>query len=359
MHGINGSFCGLYKLYETFIKGESKTSLPKWAGTDGIIELLNETEKEITTNLKNKVSSINSTYSNAKTVVSSDIPNGSTTCNSKDDSIEKTVCNFVYQEYTILQGINDQFQSIGSDNSFSGIFTDAKKEVNDIGDTINDNIKDIVSSMADIGKFIDEYLSLALKILFSFNVVVSCVEGGILLLMYLFKMKLKLFGFIYHLSWNVVCFISIFTFIIGGIFGIFGRFGEDGGKALAYIFSQENLNQPNPIVLEMDSNTINTCLNGDGDLATALNFSTGAFTGINQLYNLTDQIRQIQNNGSIDEDLLKNVSTDSHNYTLIHIKNNDGFNTSISATDSLFALYQNYTQSGNMFSAFNCSILLY
>ena len=358
VHGINGSFCGIYKLYETFIDGEVKTTFPKWAGTQGIVNILTQSKVEIQGSITGNTSLINQKYNDIVGADNSIKTSEDAYCGSADGS-ELVVCKYIYNEFTIFQQINSQFEQIRDFQNFASIFDDAVVTIQVMESQINDNIKDLVSSVADIEKLIDKYMSLLLKILFSFNVVIACVEGGILLLMFLFNMKNFLFKLLYNLSWNVVCFLSIYTFIIGGIFGIFGNFGVDGGMALGYIFSEENLNQSSPIILESETDKLNQCLNKDGNLSQELNFKSSGFEGISQLYNSAAKISELQANATSMESSIEEVSSTTKNYKNMHIMINEGFNISLDATNALFAIYQRYAQSGDMFSAFNCSILLY
>jgi len=78
----------------------------------------------------------------------------------------------------------------------------------------------------------------------------------------------------------------IVTFLVGAIVGLIGKIGGDMMGVLSFIMSEENFNDPNPVILDKLGSAIqylNCCMNGNGDIAGLLNISDqiGSFDDIN------------------------------------------------------------------------------
>ena len=98
--------------------------------------------------------------------------------------------------------------------------------------------------------------------------------------------------FIYYTS----IFIIIIGFIIGIVVGVIGSLAKDMAQVLVYITSQENLISDNPKIFGKNAyiKYLDVCLNGDGNLAKALNL-IDSFDTIDNITDISDDTEQLIN----------------------------------------------------------------
>ena len=135
-------------------------------------------------------------------------------------------------------------------------------------------------------------------------VILYCIIIEALLSCFCCAKKCKCFGgfikwifcFIYYTS----IFIVIIGFVIGIVIGFIGSLIMNLTQVIQFITSSENLNAKDPMIFGQNDYTkyLDVCLNGDGDLAGALNL-TENFEQLNNINNISDDAEDLKNDTGI------------------------------------------------------------
>ena len=168
--------------------------------------------------------------------------------------------------------------------------------ITDIEGTFNNFSSDILNDWLKYQDYINDYANTVFYALTGVLMFFGIV-GFICVFFYTVTDKCNCLRIILHIVWN---FLALFTFIImllGSIFGLLGIVGTDGVGVISYIFGEDNLiKSGEPIVLTGDTGVyINTCVNGNGDLAEQLGLKNQGegLQQIEELYKLEKTINNI------------------------------------------------------------------
>ena len=342
----------MLKFFEQVLHGEMKQSLPRWAGIDGIKDLLRDIKTTIIDLSSNSLSQLNTKMTGTngldevrenfidemQTIGNRFYVTGSnkliqpyTLTVSSSDYLYDTVSSFGkydsssgYTPYSYLYFWDREFSII--DGLAYGYLSDAKRDFNDIlhdnlgpiqnalSDGIN-NIDDLTSPftdandeigeiLSDVSESIDTYGKMSVKIIFGGLMAMNVSLAALMLLICMFSGKSCtsccccrcIFKFCTHILWNVLALLMILTFIFGSLIAFLGRFGGDAMGLVSYIMSIDNFNGTNPLIVGKLGNAkdyIYTCMHGDGDIAQHLGLgnSLNSFSGINDVENNISTIR--------------------------------------------------------------------
>ena len=348
--GLANTECSILKFFGQVLDGEIKQERPKWGGIDNINILLQDLINQLNTFSHTTVSEIDSQISSINTAKSNfhgqmDVAGGAIDTASNDitkyrrDYSGITIQNFPYKDRYILDvakgfgkrentGVtpiiytqdstlyqwNREF-SIVSENADENIrkardgLDDIVNRIEPIRTSLNNgitNLNKITNPFRDaekefgsiLGKYsghIDKYGKMSVTIVFSVLMVINIGLAALMLLIYFFSTKTCagcccmrcLFKFCTHILWNVLSLMIILSFIIGSILGLFGRIGGDMMSLVTYIMSEDNFNDPHPLILNKikgdAKDYIRRCIHGDGNIVEQLGLDTSldSFNDIN------------------------------------------------------------------------------
>ena len=341
--GISDTECSFLKFFNETIEGESKVNTPKWAGITGINELLESVKQQIEntgsatlvsldqqdTNITGKQTAFEDLLqTNSKAVtkkgenkesiggqdyrldISAKSMYGVFDKTHKETEPRESFMGYWYKEYSGIadkskESINEaktNFDTVLKSGELTRSLEDGQKEVENIGNSIND-IKESISGMIiDYSDDINDYGKLGFKIVFSVLAVFDAAIAAFMLLLFIFSGKLCnkccccrcAFKIVIHLLWNIFALLMFLTLLIGSIFTIIGTLGKDFISVINYLVSDKNLNGEKPLFIGDEGKKINACFNGNGDILTELGFNLTEMDAINQLYDLYDQIALIE-----------------------------------------------------------------
>ena len=347
---FSGTVCVAIQLVDTFIEGEVRNVIPKWAGVfivSDILEKLSnitklnytETVNNINTNMEKYFYKLNEwnqrleksylekTGKNfnikspkmflndeEKDVFLSPIHSylwgphnktGTVLFDIDDFDAENTEqINFVHYIlenflYYFLGCTKKDNKMICEASSFSeGLFTGAE-----IIRTLREPLSDVKTTIAEPIQNVYDQINTTVIGIFSvviIFVIIYCILIEVLLGFFCCSKKIKCLGccikwvlcFIYYTS----IFIIIIGFIIGIVVGVIGSLVKDMTQVLIYITSQENLISDTPKIFGKNAyiKYLDVCLNGDGNLAKALNL-TKSFDTIDNITDISDDTEQLIN----------------------------------------------------------------
>ena len=308
-------------MYHTVINGEAQEKpVPKWAGIQGInqaftgtINAINsiggdsnelKTSQNKTKTEIDKVYNNFTTYSNTTNKDSHKKPspyNSGTSIlptfyenYSPIETQGKTLYNIQYEYKTVfdtsfkaIEAVSDNSETITkSAGLIESTIRESMTTITDIEGTFNDFSSDILNDWLKYQDYINDYANTIFYALTGVLMFFGIV-GFICVFFYTITDKCNCLRIILHIVWN---FLALFTFIImllGSIFGLLGIVGTDGVGVISYIFGEDNLiKSGEPIILTGDTGIyINTCVNGNGDLAEQLGLKNQG-EGLEQIENL-------------------------------------------------------------------------
>ena len=355
--GLADTECSLLKFFEQVIYGETKQSLPRWAGIESIKSLLTDINNTVTDLSEDSYQQLNDSVANISNTKQSFeqkmkdagdnfYNNGfkstyTTTVNGLGDDLDG---DYVYKEVyyfgrydgndftpstSYLYAWNQEFSFIANDAY--GYLTDARDDFTDIlGDSLGDvqdalsDGKDALDDLVDpfndvsdsIGKilleyseYIDKYGKMGVKIVFGGLMVINVALAVLMLLICMCSGQSCtsccccrcIFKTCVHVFWNILALLMILTFIIGSLIALVGRLGGDAMGLVSYIMSIDNFNGTNPLLvdkLDKAKDYVYTCMHGNGDIAAQLGLgnSLNSFSGINDVENNITTIRNTFNN---------------------------------------------------------------
>ena len=308
VHSFNGSTCSLINFIYHNANGEEKEELPKWIGTTNIVNVISDLTEPIDTIDDDYTTAFGpgSDYNNLATTVpqyktkidaistlnrqtQNNGPSGAkvTPIFSKDFT-QNTGKNYnaIQTEYTAyiksaaestkdLQESAEQIVNGKGDGSlqqtlqgFQTDFTNIEQTITGVASPVLDNLIKIRDKAFDI-------FLLAFKILYGIFVAFSAILMALLTLYAL--IKCFLFKIPVHIIWNLVMLICILTLIVGSLLGIISYIFGAISPVLTYLLSKEYLSDPSSLFKGKGdaANYIDVCLNGDGDLVSALHVLDG------------------------------------------------------------------------------------
>lgn len=340
MEGINGTSCSIFKLYETVIQGEEKETIPKWIGIENIKNRLTQTLNTISTirvesnNLQASNLALSNSVNEFIEKMNSDSETNEENKNDQTsliyltdptdatDDTKKVLPEYynkfspidengtylfdinstdfypkIYENYLITSGVAELAKTIAGDETLESTLTDSTQSLDDIQVTFTDLSDDILDEWKKYQDYLNKYANLIFYLLTGLMVALGIV-GFICTFFYSAFDKCQCMRIPLHVIWNI---FSLFTFILmllGSLFGLLGVVGSDGVGVMQYAFGPENLdpNNDDPIILKGGEafDYINTCLNGDGNLASQLGLSkdgSGA-ESLDQLYKMDAKVNE-------------------------------------------------------------------
>jgi len=310
--GLANTECSILKFFGQVLNGEIKQERPKWAGIEGINDLLDDlidgvrriqgnTGTTLTAGINRIESAKSSFHSQMKAAgevfYTSSSYNGNYLRNYagkniqdfpfEDKYILDIVKNFgkrentddsniIYTPDSILDQWYREFFTVSSNadrnmgearDGFNNIIsssttiinslTNGQTQLNKLTKPFTDAEKEFGSILGDYSGYIDEYGKMSVTIVFSVLMVINIALAVLMLLIYFFSTKTCagcccmrcLFKFCTHILWNVLSLMIIFSFMIGSILGLFGTIGGDMMSLVTYIMSEENFDSAQPLIL--------------------------------------------------------------------------------------------------------------
>ena len=308
VHSFNGSTCSLINFIYHTANGEEKEELPKWIGATNIVNVISDLTKPIDAidddytqafgtgsdydNLESKVSDYKSTIDNIYLISKETQNNGPSGGKVKPifskDFTKNTGKNYnaIQTEYTAyiesaaestkdLQESAEQIVLGKGDGSLQQTLQGFQTEFTNIEQTITGVASPVLDNVIKIRDKAFDIFLLAFKILYGIFVAFSAVLMALLTLYAL--IKCFLFKIPVHIIWNLVMLICILTLIVGSLLGIISYIFRAISPVLTYLLSKEYLSDPNSLFHGMGQapNYIDVCLNGDGNLVSALHVLDG------------------------------------------------------------------------------------
>ena len=357
--GLADTECSLLKFIDQILDGETKQDLPRWAGINGIKNILTCLKDEITgmgtgtyndlVDLINNINTKKGQFSGQmQTVGDIFFDSGNPAqykiaylTNSFDVDLfqgkfvldlvknfgkyennkytDDSILSLWYTEYNAIASEADGYMN-DTKNSFNDVLNNnlgtvtsaldeadsALQSLRDPFDTVNDKI---ASKLADYSESIDKYGKLAVKLVFSILMVMNVALAAFMILISLFSMKACvdccfcrcIFKSAVHILWNILALMMVLSFIVGSLLALVGRVGGDVMSLASFIFSEDNFNDENPLFLnkvgEEGTNYLRRCFLGDGNIAEELNI-TDQIISFNILTDIEDNITAVYNNFS-------------------------------------------------------------
>ena len=324
--GIDSTSCTIFKVVTETVNGQSKTTLPKWGGINGIKQKLSDLSSLLETERTTSVQNFNSAKGQMQTSkgefdyllahTSMSITNRAVIDPITNSEIQftpeyikyyspvETPGTMLFQintEYTgltsaIIETINDASSHI--DNSFtSSSLSTQLNEASEKIDKMKDAFDKLETDVADQWmKIQNNYINNAktyAKIVFSIIMVLSLGMTGIYVIMFIdvcstLQTLLKL---ITTILWNLLYLFSILSYIISGLIGVIAIIGKDGSSLAYYLVSDENLNSEDPRVFGASDSIdyLKICVNGNGDLTDILGIGD-EMNDLNDLLALKDTL---------------------------------------------------------------------
>ena len=344
--GLADTECSILRFFDEVLEGESKESLPKWAGFEGIKDILNKILGKIDTLKGNANIQLNEqmrSIGEAKITFISDIKIAENHFKSPPDTDTSTYYNNYIIEYNdnvakgkyILDIIkefgtyNDESEEGEPDYSTLGLWVREYKEVLDIVDpqmdTVKNSFNDIlnqnvgtvtnsleqgVNTMDDVkGTFnnikdtiaeiivdnsgtIDDYGKLGFKAVFGVLALIDIAIAVFMLLLCFCSGKCCtkccccrcIFKLVTHLLWNILALLMIIVFLVGSLLSLIGRIGSDVMSVISFIVSEENISSEKPVLLGGQiKNYIDRCLNGDGQIENELGLGSSSINSFEEI----------------------------------------------------------------------------
>ena len=358
--GLADTECSLLKFIDQILDGETKQDLPRWAGINGIKNILTGLKKEITemgTGTYNDLVDLIDDINTEKVQFSGQIQTaGDIFFDSGNPAQYKSayltnsftfdapfqgqfvldlvknfgkyennkytdgsILSFWYTEYNAIASEADGYMddtkksfndvlnnNLGTVTSALGEADSALQSLRDPFDTVNDKI---ASKLADYSESIDKYGKLAVKLVFSILMVMNVALAAFMILISLFSMKACvdccfcrcIFKSAVHILWNILALMMVLSFIVGSLLALVGRVGGDVMSLASFIFSEDNFNDENPLFLNKvgveGTNYLRRCFLGDGNIAEELNI-TDQISSFDILTDIEDNITAVYNNFS-------------------------------------------------------------
>ena len=302
---FDGATCSIINFIEHMKNGEEKTEFPKWIGTNNIVSTLNSLSAPIDTIKSdyssvfngNDYNSVVSEYTSYKGKIDNNIytnlyggvtgPSGSTVYplfTSKFENESTEYSKLIIEEfnsvikngYDNIEGLKNAGATISDPNSgldttlhgYSKTFSDMEQTISNVGDPAIDNILKVRDKAFDL-------FLLAFKILY--GVFLALAIALITLLSLYVWLKFTFLKIPTHIFWNVAMLICFLTLLIGSLLGIVTYIFNAISPVMTYLLSKDYLEDPSSLFSQTGDSAqyVDICLNGNGDLSTALGVGSG------------------------------------------------------------------------------------
>ena len=336
--GVDSTLCTIFKVINEAVEGQSKTTLPKWAGIEGvknilsgIAETIDDSQDEIDNTFSTAMITVeqsegnwNSKMTSAKGITftpfslsSSDTP--TPTPKTKDNPTGKDYTNVIpdyalnYDNYlnsiqteftgvtdaifTSLRKAKNDINSAFKDASFKSSLDDASGSITKLQGSFDDLSEKIAKPLLNNEDLISKQIKQYAQIVFGIIMGLCAGMTGIYVIQYInccspLQFLLTIVTFV---VWNLLFLFSIVSFIVSGFIGLIGIVGKDGTALANYLISEENLESQEPRILGSgDSNQyLKVCIHGDGNLKEQLKIGD-SMDELDDLYNLQNEINTHQ-----------------------------------------------------------------
>ena len=301
---FDGATCSIINFIEHMKNGEEKTEFPKWIGTNNIVSTLDSLSAPIATiksdyssvfpgtdynNVVNGYTSYKGKIENIQTnlYVGVNGLSGSTVYplfTSKFENANTEYSKLIIEEfnsvikngYDNIEGLKNAGATISDPNSgldttlngYSQTFSDMEQTISNVGDPAIDNILKVRDKAFDL-------FLLAFKILY--GVFLALAIALITLLSLYVWLKFTFLKIPTHIFWNVAMLICFLTLLIGSLLGIVTYIFNAISPVMTYLLSKEYLEDPSSLFSQTGDSAkyVDICLNGNGDLSTALGVGSG------------------------------------------------------------------------------------
>ena len=352
--GLADTECSLLKFIGEVLDGETKETKPKWAGISGIKGLFQDTITEINKlndNTRTDLLSDKTASSDKKDEFETALHDKGVNLSPSSTSTYKQNLNghdyyldIIYNfgtftkavaatatsegtpskaepPYSFLWKWHQEFKEISEnsekqmDKAYENYATLESKSsdvttilengitsISDIEGSFNDVKDQISGAIIDYSDKIDEYGKLAFKIIFSVFMVLDLGIAAFITLLLFCSFKCCkscccfrcLFKSLLHILWNILAFLTFLVLLLGSIFTLVGTVGKDLISVVSFLVSDENLNKPEPILLEQAKNYLKKCINGNGDISDELHIKTDEINKVSELRDAANQINSLK-----------------------------------------------------------------
>ena len=353
--GLADTECSILKFFDEVLVGESKNTRPKWAGIEGIRDILTNLNSDIVTMRTSTINTLD-TKIDEKDSKKDDflqeledfsknlLTHSESGCYKKQyasgvnsfaqgtfvldllkefgtyEKESNIVTNPSYArswlyEYEEISSEADS-QMNNAKSSFSNILvtntetitnalTEGINTINSIDSTFSDIKGGVDNIVVDYSGIIDEYGKLGVKAVFG---ILALIDIGIAVFIFLIcfcsgKACVKcccccrcLFKTFTHLLWNILALLMIIVFIVGSLFSLIGTIGGDTMSLFSYLVSEDNLGDGKETILLGDAKDyVNICINGDGKIEDTLGFANSHLDALNNLQVVQNTILNSKN----------------------------------------------------------------
>ena len=298
--GVLNTECSILRFVNEVVEGETKSTFPKWAGIEGVLDILNRTTIEIEQmslgDTEIYIEEKKNAYNDAKNSFENDLKDA---C--QDISEEP-----IYKYNNYILDIAKDFGEYQNGNFTNGSYADKwikqagvtdKVEIsyNVLGEIIHGNTYEamllaqyfieyiqsyifsvqllIGEGFLNVSEVIDKYGRLIFNIIFGVLLGISCFIEFLLIFLYFFSSRKYhscimhfIIKILIHILWNIFAILMIAIFLFGTSLSLIGSFGEDLVEFFSYILSKKNLQSDSPILLGEDAYLLEVCMNGKGNI---------------------------------------------------------------------------------------------
>jgi len=377
--GLTNAECSILRFINEVLVGETKSTLPKWGGIDGIINMFEETINQIEEMGKDDTRTVTETKSNEYNTIKNNFENSLKSACQAISSEGKYIYedykldlankfgvyetdHFTYDSYAdkwskeamLSNKVQDSYNTLGEVIA-TNVATSMGKAI-DFIQIMNDGIeafKDLIGEIVlEYSEKLDKYGKLVFRLVFGILLFIAVLLECTLIIFIFFSSSKHTNCFLscvskvlIHIIWNIFALLMIVFFFFGSIMTLVGILGEDIFQVISFLISKRNLQSDSPVILNSGSNFINICINGDGIIADELGIESD-LGKIDLLKTLTIEIdsfiRKITENQGIDlvynELLLEYIKKKAeYNFELIK-KDSNGNEEKISLLNSLKSL---------------------
>ena len=358
--GLANTECSFLKFFDQVLDGEMKEDLPRWAGIQGIRNLLGQLSSQISAlnsddtyeKLSKRIEEKDAKKSSfqAKMVESSEkfYKDGAynlnyvidfsqysiSTYKMNDDYIYDLAYGFgkhegnnVFTRDSTLYFWNEEFSLISSEadsylnttidgfknvigdsvGTVTGALNDGQEALNDLTEPFEDIKDEVGDILYDYSGKIDKYGKMGVNIVFGVLMGMNVALAVLMILIYLFSMRSCascccmrcLFKCCTHILWNILALMMILGFIIGSIVALVGRIGGDMMSLVSYIMSEENFGSNSALLLNKlgkAKDYIYTCIHGNGDIASELGLDASYLDSFQDINDVESRIMTVMQN---------------------------------------------------------------
>ena len=357
--GLADTECSILRFLNEVFEGESKESLPKWGGINGIKDILNGLSSEINSmgsdtanQLNNEYDKINNEENGKKVLFLNKLKEYGDYLNNHNNYLDEYIKEYpegnnlyVKGSYVLdlikKFGIYKEDENVGyPDDSYINAWVKEYKYVSKIADeqmnsarkgfddildekidsvnsALNEGVKaideidysfdDIKSLIGDIiieySKTIDDYGKIGIKVIFSILLIINIAIAVFILLLFFCSGKCRkccccrnIFKIFINILWNILALLMIIVFLVGSLFTLIGKVGDDVMNVISYLVSEDNLGEDKDTILFGGAKDyLKICILGDGKIEDKLGFSLSSINSLNDIHDAQDNITYSKN----------------------------------------------------------------